>query len=89
LRFLELDMATHGVSALERSFRQYRQHWASGREQARWQDTYPSVLWLVPHVARLRQLIDVAGAQPPEAWQLFQVRLYDEALAVFVPKEAQ
>jgi hypothetical protein len=88
LRFVEVDRDTHSVTALENKFRMYRQHWASGREQLRWSDTYPRVLWLAPNLKRLRQLIDVAAAQPEQSWKLFQIRLYDEALAVFAPEES-
>lgn len=82
LWFVEVDRATQSTAALKRKFRIYRQYWTSGREQQRWGDVFPRVLWLAPSVSRLRQLIDVAGAQPAEAWRLFTVRLFDEAIEV-------
>lgn len=82
LWFVEVDCATHGATALATKFRTYRQYWATEREQAKWGGVFPKVLWLVPNVTRLRQLLDVAAAQPPESWELFTVRLFDEALLV-------
>jgi hypothetical protein len=82
LWFVEVDCATHGGTALATKFRTYRQYWATEREQAKWGGVFPKVLWLVPSVPRLCQLLDVAAAQPPESWQLFTVRLFDEALLV-------
>lgn len=82
LWFVEVDGATHGTTALATKFRTYRQYWATEREQAKWGGVFPKVLWLVPSVTRLRQLLDVAAAQPPESWELFTVRLFDEALLV-------
>lgn len=87
LHFVEVDQATEGTEALRRKFRAYRAYWQTGREQARWDGTFPRVLWLGPSVTRLRTLIDVAASQPPESWKLFGVRLYEEAVSAFIPKE--
>lgn len=88
LWFVEVDCSTHGKGALAAKFRTYRQYWATGREQAQWGDVFPRVLWLVPNLTRLRQLLDVAAAQPAESWQLFTVRLFDEALDVMAGGDA-
>lgn len=80
LTFVEVDLGTESKTALATKFRTYRQYWASGLEQARWGDVFPRVLWLAPDMKRLGAILDVAGAQPPESWKLFGVRLYSEAL---------
>ena len=82
LWFLEVDCATHGRVALDTKFRSYRSYWATEREQARWGGVFPRVLWLVPTVPRLRQLLDLAASQPAESWKLFTARLFDDALDV-------
>jgi hypothetical protein len=87
LWFVEVDRGTQSTEALQRKFRLYRQYWSSGREQVLWGNVFPRVLWLAPSSARLRQLIDLAGAQPPESWQLFTVRLFDDAVRVFASGE--
>lgn len=79
LWFVEVDRGTESRTALLRKFRVTRQYAASGREQHR-HGVFPRVLWLVPSVKRLRQLLDVAGQQPPDSWNLFGVRLFDEAI---------
>lgn len=80
LAFVEVDRATQAGPALAKKFLLYRKYWATGREQSRWGNVFPRVVWLVPTSSRLRQVIDIAGKQPPEAWPLFRVRLYDEAI---------
>lgn len=87
LRFIEIDLGTEGSAAIRNKFRLYRQYWASGKEQARWGDVFPKVLFLTPSLPRLRRLIDIAGSQPPESWKLFSVRPYDDGLSAFVSEE--
>lgn len=87
LRFVEVDLATESSTALIRKFRTYRQYWVSGKEQIRWDGVFPRVLWLAPSIPRLRMLVDVAGRQPAESWQLFGMRLFDEAAGAFIPED--
>jgi hypothetical protein len=87
LAFVEVDRATQAGPALVKKFRLYRQYWATGREQSRWGNVFPRVVWLVPTSSRLRQVIDIAGKQPPDAWPLFRVRLYEEAIEALVRGE--
>lgn len=79
LWFIEVDRGTESGSALMRKNRVIRQYWTSENEQRRW-GVFPRVLWLVPDRKRLGQMIDVVGAQPPESWPIFAVRLFDEAI---------
>lgn len=81
LWFVEVDCSTESTTALETKFRVYRHYWASGKEQQRWGDVFPKVLWLAPTLPRVRTIIDVAGRQPAESWKLFSVRPYEDALA--------
>lgn len=83
LAFVEVDLGTESTTALKTKFRAYRSYWSAGREQARWDGTFPRVLFLAPNARRLGKLIDVAASQPPESWKIFSVRLYDEAVATF------
>lgn len=88
LWFLEVDRSTHAVPALGSKFRAYRQYWATGAEQRRWDDTFPKVLWLAQDTVRVRKLVDVTTRQPTEARELFVVRLFDEALSALTPEPA-
>lgn len=79
LWFIEVDRGTESVPALLRKFRVYRQYHGSGKEQHHNQ-VFPRVLWLAPNLKRLTQLIDAVSEQPADAWKLFGVRLFDEAI---------
>lgn len=78
--FVEVDLATESARVLTIKMDRYRAYWATGREQAR-SGVFPRVLWLVPDTPRYKQLVDVASRQPPEAWQLFQVAEFDNAMS--------
>ncbi len=84
LWFIEVDRATESTTALTTKFRTYRQYWSSGKEQQRWGDVFPRVLWLAPTVGRVRQLIDIAARQPTDAAKLFTVRPAHEAQATLI-----
>jgi hypothetical protein len=81
--FVEVDCGTESGVALARKFYRYRLYWASGREQRR-HGVFPRVLWLVETQKRYEQLLDVVGRQPAEAWRLFRVALYDEAIHALI-----
>jgi hypothetical protein len=78
--FVEVDLATESARALTFKMDRYRQYWMTGREQAK-TGAFPRVLWLVPNTARYKQLVDVASRQPAEAWQLFQVAEFANAIS--------
>jgi hypothetical protein len=78
--FIEVDRGTESSQALRVKFDRYRAYWVSGREQ-RTKDVFPRVVWLVPDSGRQRQLVDIAGRQPAEAWQLFKVGLFEDAVS--------
>lgn len=53
--FVEVDLGTEHVAAVQRKVALYEVHWRSGREQARL-GGFPQVMWLVPDTRRQRQL---------------------------------
>lgn len=77
--FVEVDRGTESTRALGIKLDRYRAYWASGREQ-RANDVFPRVLWLVPDAKRWDQLMDVAGRQPADAWRLFKVARFEDAV---------
>ncbi len=81
--FVEVDRGTESTTALGAKFERYRAYWSSGREQ-RERGVFPRVLWLVPNGRRRDQLIDVAGRQPADAWRLFRIARFDEAVQAMV-----
>lgn len=81
--FVEVDLATESSPALARKFDRYRRYWVSGAEQRRHR-VFPRVLWLVPDPKRLDQVLDVASRQPAEAWRLFRVAEFEEAIHTLV-----
>jgi hypothetical protein len=81
--FVEVDRGTESSTALMRKCDRYREYWASGAEQRR-RGVFPRVLWLVPDRRRFNQIVEVVGRQPPEAWRLFQVAEFDEAVHALV-----
>lgn len=78
--FIEVDRGTESSQALRVKLDRYRGYWASGREQ-RSRDVFPRVVWLVPDGRRLDQLVDIAARQPAEAWSLFKVALFENAVS--------
>lgn len=77
--FLEVDLDTESSTALARKCELYRRYWQAGVEQAR-TGVFPKVLWLVPDDHRHAVVIDVIGRQPEEAWPLFAVALFTDAV---------
>lgn len=77
--FVEVDLATESSSTLSRKLDVYRALWQSGNEQTA-SGVFPRVLWLVPSERRKDLLVTVLGRQPAEAWQLFQVARFDQAV---------
>jgi len=77
--FIEVDRGTEATTTLARKCDVYRRYWQTGTEQAR-REIFPKVLWLVPDQRRYDALVEVFGRQPAEAWQLFAVALFDEAV---------
>jgi hypothetical protein len=82
VRFVEVDCGTESPATLARKLTVYYRYYQSGIEQLR-HELFPQVLWLVPTEARGTVLVDVAARQPPEAWQLHRIALYDDAASVF------
>lgn len=77
--FVEIDRATESTTVLRRKAETYVAYWRSGEEQAR-EGVFPRCLWLVPSAKRLEQLSGVLGRLDPDAWRLFQVASFDEAV---------
>ncbi len=82
--FLEVDRGTEGSRALERQLQLYIDYHRSGKEQAERQ-VFPRVLWLTPSDQRTAVIVDSMARLPAEAWELFQVARFDQALEVMVP----
>jgi hypothetical protein len=79
--FLEVDRGTESAAALARKFEVYRSYWQSGTEQARHEDLFPRVLWLVPDTARAEVIRQVIRRVPENARGLFEVALLANAVA--------
>jgi hypothetical protein len=77
--FLEVDRGTEGSRALERQLQLYIAYYASGKEQAE-RAVFPRVLWLTPSDQRTGVIVDCMARLPAEAWELFQVVRFDEAI---------
>lgn len=85
--FVEVDLATEGVSTLRRKFQAYVDYWQSGVEQAE-AKVFPRVLWLTvgeQRVGRLRQVIDEL---PTAARELFQVAELGREVALMIEESA-
>ena len=81
--FAEVDLGTEWRPTLRTKMDRYRAYWSSGQEQHR-HGVFPRVLWLVPDRARYDVLIDVMGRQPAEAWQLFKVAEFGDAIEALI-----
>lgn len=77
--FVELDRGTESRPTIQRKAELYRRYWQSGTEQAR-SEVFPRVLWVVPDDARYEVMTDVLGRLPAEAWQLFGVAVFADAV---------
>ncbi len=79
--FVEVDRATAAVPTIARKLDLYRRYWQAGREQER-HGVFPKVLVLVPSERRKAALVAAAARLAAEAWPLFQIARYDEAVPV-------
>jgi hypothetical protein len=78
--FLEIDRGTEATTTIGRACDRYRAYWSTGLEQER-EGVFPRVLWLVPDASRYQQLVETLAKQPAEAWSLFAVALFDDAVS--------
>lgn len=76
---VEVDLGTETSARIVTKAKTYLSYYRSGREQHR-SGVFPLVLWLVPDAARLDLLSTAISRLPAESWQLFQIRLLDEAV---------
>jgi len=81
--FVEIDRATEARTTIARKCIAYRRYWESGREQSRF-GYFPQVVFAVPSDERKAALVDVAAAQPEEAWPLFRIVLADDLVAALI-----
>jgi hypothetical protein len=79
--FIEVDLGTESPSTLDRKLNVYRSYWRSGREQEH-RGVFPRVLWLVPDERRYAVVADACARQPADAWPLFMVTVYDDAVGL-------
>ena len=79
--FVEIDRGTESPNTLASKFAVYRRYWLTGQEQAR-HGVFPSVLWVVPDDQRKGVVVDVAGRQPPDSWELHAVTTFEDAIAL-------
>ncbi len=77
--FVEVDLGTETSARIVTKAMVYLSYYRSGREQHR-SGVFPLVLWLVPDAARLDLLTTALGRLPADSWQLFQIRLLDDAV---------
>jgi hypothetical protein len=83
--FLEVDLGSEGRGALAAKCRYYINYYRSGQEQTQ-HGVFPRVVWATTNQARVRLLVDVCSALPPEYWQLFQVVLFDALINALTGK---
>lgn len=76
--FVEIDLATEGLTALAAKCRSYRDYERSGIEQ-RFYGLFPGVMFIVPSPARAQAVQRVVDRQPADARGLFFVTTEDEA----------
>ncbi len=81
--FVEIDRSTEARTTIVRKCTAYRRYWEAGREQARF-GYFPRVVFAVPSEVRKELVVGVFGAQPEEAWPLFQVVLATELPAALL-----
>lgn len=77
--FIEVDRGTEGSRALMRQLQLYVAYHASGKEQAE-REVFPRVLWLTLSDRRTAAIVDSMVRLPAEAWELFQVARFDQAI---------
>lgn len=79
--FVEVDLATEGLTTIGRKCGHYIDYWRSGQEQRRG-GVFPRVLWVVPDAARARRIAEAIRRLPPETRPLFAVATSADAPAV-------
>lgn len=78
--WLEVDRGTEAVPVLDHKLDAYRLAWQSG-QLLPGLDVFPRVLWVAPTEARHAVLVEACGRQPADAWPLFAVTTFEEAVA--------
>lgn len=78
---VEVDLATESPATITAKLDVYRAYWSSGIEQAD-RGVFPRVLWTVPNLRRAEVITDRCSRQPAEAWSLFMVTLFEDAVAL-------
>lgn len=78
--FLEIDTGSESMTAIDRKLLVYRQHWASGREQAE-TGVFPKVLFVTLANQRTKQLQRQFIRQPTAARALFDVTTFGVLMA--------
>jgi hypothetical protein len=84
--FVEIDRATESPAKLKRHADTYRRYWQASVEQAK-SGVFPKVLFVVPDRQRAEVVVKALASQPAEAWQLFQVVVFDRAVDVLTGGE--
>jgi hypothetical protein len=79
--FIEVDQATESPRTIATKLDTYRAYWSSGTEQTR-RGVFPRVLWTAPNERRAQVLVECCGRQPAEAWDLFMVTLFEDAVGL-------
>lgn len=72
--FIEIDMNTHGRSALLAKAKRYLAYYRTGHEQAE-SGVFPRVLWTAPSSRRVGQFAELFAGLGPDAGRLFVVCL--------------
>jgi Replication-relaxation len=73
--FIEVDRGTEAATTLDRKLAVHTAYWRSGTESPS-----PRVVWLSLNDRRHEALVDACGRQPAEAWPLYAVWPFDEAV---------
>jgi hypothetical protein len=81
--FCEVDLATHGASAISQKCRLYQRYWESGHEQER-SGLHPKVLFVAPGARRAAVLVRTIAGTGNLNRELFAVTTQDEALACLI-----
>ncbi|MDT3438281.1 replication-relaxation family protein [Pseudofrankia sp. BMG5.37] len=82
---VEVDRATESLPTIRRKCETYIRYWQSGREG----EVFPRVLWLVPDQRRYDQLVDLLARLPEDAWPLFTVALFGDAVPRLIQGAAE
>lgn len=83
--FIEVDMGTEWPKRINEKLNIYYRYYHSGNEQYKLKGVFPKVLFLVPDLARKRQIEAVVSRQPRESQLLFRVELQMDAHRVLQP----